>query len=42
MLPQALPRLVESIESGGRLSDADREGLVKLAGEAIACKPPSR
>jgi F-type H+-transporting ATPase subunit alpha len=37
-----LPRLMEAIEAGGKLNDADRDALVKLATEAIACKPPNR
>lgn len=37
-----LPMVAKSIETGQKLSDADREALVKLAEEAIACKPQSR
>jgi hypothetical protein len=39
LLPGKLPRLVESIETGAPLSDADRAALVSLAQEAIAWKP---
>jgi len=41
LLAQKLPRVVESIEAGSRLSADDRAALVALAEEAIACKPPS-
>ena len=41
LLAERLPRLVESIEAGNPLSAADRESLVKLAEEALQCKPPS-
>lgn len=41
LLAERLPRLMESIEAGSRLSDSDRAALVTLAEEAIACKPPS-
>lgn len=40
-LAQRLPRVVESIEAGSRLSDGDRAALVALAEGAIPCKPPS-
>lgn len=41
LLTEKLPRLAEAIEAGNPLSAAGREALVKLAEEAIACKPPS-
>jgi len=41
-LPEQLPRLKTLIEEGKKLSDQDREALVKLAQEAIAWKPASR
>ena len=41
-LTEELPRLVESIDAGGKLTEADRDALVKLATESIACKLPNR
>jgi F-type H+-transporting ATPase subunit alpha len=41
VIAERLPGVIESIEAGKRLSDADRAALVTLAEEAIACKPPS-
>jgi F-type H+-transporting ATPase subunit alpha len=41
LLAGRLPRVVESIEGGKKLSDTDRDALVKLAEEAIACRPLS-
>jgi len=40
-LPEQLPRIKESIEAGRKLSDQEREALVKLAQDAIQWKPPS-
>ncbi|HUI53051.1 MAG TPA: alternate F1F0 ATPase, F1 subunit alpha [Terriglobales bacterium] len=42
-LPERLPRFEESIESGKKLSDAEREELVRLAGEMIGVQwhPPN-
>jgi len=42
LLSEQLPRLKASIEAGNKLSDQDREALVKLAQEAVAWKPASR
>lgn len=39
LLPERLPAVAESIESGKPMSGADRTALVQLAEEAIACKP---
>ena len=41
-LLEQLPRIYESVESGKKLSDPDRQALLKLAQDAIPCKPPSR
>jgi F-type H+-transporting ATPase subunit alpha len=47
-LPEALPRLVESIEAGkgfeagAGLSDEDRAALLQLTAELTPCKPPNR
>ena len=41
LIAERLPGVIESIEAGKSLSDADRAALVTLAEEAIACKPPS-
>jgi F-type H+/Na+-transporting ATPase subunit alpha len=42
LLAGRLPRVVEAVEGGMKLTDTDRDALVKLAEEAIACRPPSR
>ncbi len=39
-LTEKLPLVAQSIEAGKPLSDADREALVKLAGNAMVCRPP--
>ncbi len=41
LLAERLPRVVEAIEAGNKLSEADHQALVQLAEEAIACRPPS-
>jgi hypothetical protein len=41
-LPAALPQLIQSIEAGEKLGDADREALLQLAAGVSPCKPPSR
>jgi len=42
LLKKKLPRVVESIEAGKKLSADDHHALVALAEETISCKPPSR
>jgi len=42
LLAARAPRLVESIEAGNPLNQADRDALIRLAEEAIACKPRSQ
>ena len=41
-LPAALPQLIQSIEAGEKLGDADREALLQLAAGVSPCNPPSR
>jgi len=41
-LLEQLPRICQSIQAGSKLSDPDRQALVKLAQDAIQWKPPSR
>jgi F-type H+-transporting ATPase subunit alpha len=41
-LPEALPKLVQSIEAGEKLRDEDREALLRLAAETTPCKLPNR
>lgn len=37
-----LPRIADAIESGAKLGERDRVAIIKLAGEAIEWKQPSR
>jgi F-type H+-transporting ATPase subunit alpha len=39
-LEEELPQVAGSIEAGVRLSDSDRDALLKLAGRALEWKPP--
>jgi F-type H+-transporting ATPase subunit alpha len=41
-LPEKLPAVAQSIESGEKLNPEQRHALIGLAQEAIACKPPNR
>ena len=38
MLPKELPRIYDLVEGGEKLSDADREALIGMAGKAVAAE----